>query len=181
MRWKNIGALLGLGFSVACSSSTFDVAPAGDASIDTLPASDVGGTDGTAGDSAAVDSTTTDSSAGDDVSSDARPDSAKDAPLCDPGTFPTFDRGCTSDSTCSFGLHQVDCCGNQVAMGFNHSQKTSFDTAEAAYRAACPAACGCPMGPITTDSGSTGDSSKIKVRCEGAATGIGTCKTYVAT
>ena len=177
MKVQRLAVLGSVVLSVACSSSTFDVAPAGDATVDSTPATDTGGTsaDSSVGDSGGVDASGPDSS-----TTDAAPgDAPTDAPLCGT-TFPTFDRGCTADENCAFGLHQTDCCGNQIAIGFNHAQKSAFDTAETAYRTACPAACGCPMGPILTDAGgSTFVTSKIGVRCVAGATGTGTCKTYV--
>ena len=144
---------------------------------------DSSGTDTTSGDSAkadslaldaiSIDAISTDSIAGDSIKPDGAPldtrgDAPKDGPVCDPASFPTFDKGCTIDDNCAFGLHQTDCCGNQVAIGFNHGEASKFSAAEAAYRTACPAACGCPMGPISTDTGAkTFDSSKIKVSCVG--------------
>jgi hypothetical protein len=97
---------------------------------------------------------------------------------CDPDTFPGFDDGCTNSQSCSFGFHQVDCCGTLVAIGFNHALVDSFDKAEASWRAACPANCGCPPGPTRTDNGDTGDKSDVAVRCEGQSGSFGSCVTY---
>ena len=65
-----------------------------------------------------------------------------------------FTRACTTSTSCSFGLHQTDCCGTRKAIGFNHDQTMAFGIAEAAWEATCPA-CGCAEGPTTADDGST--------------------------
>src|SRR5436309_1336103 len=98
MGWKRSSALGGVMLSVACSSSTFDVAPAGDGAVDSSTGSDTAGGDSsvtidsnggdsTPGDSTPADSATTDGTAG---------DTRSDAPLCDPSSFPTLDRRCGS-------------------------------------------------------------------------------------
>ena len=180
MRKSELSCAVFLACAAGCSSSSFDVAPAGDGSVvDSVSTSDATGSDSSS-DTTAIDTAPGDAS-GDGGATDGAPtDTRPDSLTCDPSSFPTFDRGCGSDENCSFSLHQSDCCGNVAALGFNHGEKTRFDAAETAYRAACPAACGCPAGPIMTDSGTTTfDKSKVGVRCVGAATGTGTCKTYV--
>ncbi len=167
---------------VGCSSSNFGIASSGDGGDDTSTLTDASGVDTSGADSTTtVDGSTsdaigTDGSAGDGTATDGSPSETLDArPICDRASFPMFVRACTNDESCSFGIHVTDCCGNKTAMGFNHSEKSRFDAAETAYEAACPAACGCPAGPISTDTGlTTGDASKIIVTCVS-----GTCKTSV--
>lgn len=84
-------------------------------------------------------------------------------------------RTCTLDSECDFGLHQTDCCGNQLAYGFLASEATTFETQETACRESLPA-CDCPAGPIQTQQGSEAlEEASIGVRCD-----MGACWTYVA-
>lgn len=151
-----------------CSSSSFDVAGTGDGSVVDSTGS---------GDEASTDSVTIDSTPADTggTSPDAGPEvvtSETGGPKCgDSTTFPSFDKGCTTDVNCSFGLHQTDCCGSQVAVGFNHGFKASFDAAESTWRMTCPA-CDCAPAPTKVDDGKTGDA--IGVKCSS-----GICQTYV--
>lgn len=189
MRFLRLVFFVGAGFAVACSSGNLQIAPGADTSAtdDTGTSSDGGSSDTSGGDSTGSDTrgddvVSSDGTAGDGVSGDAiLGDGGKpDGPICDRTTFPTFVRGCTNDESCSFGLHALDCCGSMTAIGFNHSEKTRFDTAEKAYEAACPIACGCAAAPISTDTGlTTTDPSKIVVTCVFGATGLGECKTTV--
>jgi hypothetical protein len=97
--------------------------------------------------------------------------------MCPSGNFPMYDKGCTTTDNCSFGLHQVDCCGTLSAIGFNHAFKTAFDAAEVTWRASCPG-CGCPSGPTKVESGVTCDQGKIGVKCDTSGTGSnGKCTT----
>jgi hypothetical protein len=73
---------------------------------------------------------------------------------CTDGKFPTFSRECQGNDSCSFGFHQINCCGSMQAIGFNHSQKTAFEAAEAAWEATCPG-CGCPTALPIDDDGNT--------------------------
>ncbi len=98
--------------------------------------------------------------------------------MCPSGNFPTYEKGCTTNDNCSFGLHQVDCCGTLSAIGFNHSFKTAFDSAEQTWQASCPA-CGCMAGPTKAESGMTCDQGKIGVKCDTSGTGgTGKCTTF---
>jgi hypothetical protein len=162
----------------ACSSPDISVAPGDDdAATDTTLATDAAeaGADSTgdsARDTAAGDTSTTVEGGAD--ASDAAIDAAP-APTCtDPTTFPTFGKGCTLDLHCSFGLHQLDCCGSLGAIGFNHAFADDFAATEDAYRKTC-AVCDCLPKETRTESGiTTADNSRIAVRCD-----VGLCKTYV--
>jgi hypothetical protein len=68
--------------------------------------------------------------------------------------FMTFDRGCTNNDSCSFGMHQLSCCGSQQAIGFNHAQTNAFAAAEIAWEATCPG-CACPAALPIDDEGKT--------------------------
>jgi hypothetical protein len=82
----------------------------------------------------------------------------------DMSTFPKFDKGCTADINCAYGLHQVDCCGSKIAIGFNHAYKDAFDKAELAWETACPAACDCLAKPTLAEDGKTG--AMFGVQCK---------------
>ena len=68
--------------------------------------------------------------------------------------FPTLDKGCTDSTNCSDGFHQIDCCGTLVAVGFNHAQRDTFNTAEQTWELTCPA-CGCAAQPTKAEDGKT--------------------------
>jgi hypothetical protein len=87
-------------------------------------------------------------------------------------TFPTFERGCTNSTSCSFGVHQLNCCGSTQAIGFNHSQRDAFDMAEANWRLGCPA-CGCAAAPLIDDQGVTCTTADPTVSCDS-----GMCHTH---
>lgn len=92
--------------------------------------------------------------------------------LCsDPSTFPKFIKGCGTTENCSFGLHQIDCCGSKVAIGFNHSERTRFDEIEKAWQSTCPA-CDCREKPTLAEDGKTGTTF-------GVACVEGQCRTFV--
>lgn len=130
-------------------------------------------------DATATDSTTssTDTSAGNTDTPTPRPDAPMGTeggrPLVcsDPTTFPKFIKGCTTSENCSFGLHQIDCCGSQTAIGFNHSERERFDVTEKAWRSTCPV-CDCREKPTTAEDGKSGTS--FDVRCVD-----GMCQTFV--
>jgi hypothetical protein len=91
-----------------------------------------------------------------------------------PPAFPAFERGCSGDANCVIGFHQVDCCGNRIATGINHSERDRFDAAERICEMQYPG-CGCPQGPTTTDTAQmTSDESMIAVACRS-----GVCTTFV--
>jgi hypothetical protein len=79
--------------------------------------------------------------------------------------FPTFDKACTLTDNCSLGFHQVDCCGSLIAVGFNHSQRDTFDNAEQTWDSTCPA-CGCAAQPIKADDGKTCAMRAVTVSCD---------------
>src|SRR5262249_39179808 len=62
---------------------------------------------------------------------------------------PPIDKSCLSDTDCTFGLHQTDCCGSGVFTGFNRSEADRFAAAEAICESEYPA-CGC-AGRTTTE------------------------------
>lgn len=155
-----------------CSSASFVVGGApGDAGED---ASIADGANGDASSDAAKD-TATDGS-GPEVApppDGAKSDAPADGPVLsclDPSTFPTFDKGCTYDFNCSYGLHQLDCCGSRLAIGFNHSQATAFDAAEKSWEMTCPM-CGCATKPTAAEDGST--NTTFYVKCDS-----GKCMTH---
>jgi hypothetical protein len=86
--------------------------------------------------------------------------------------FPTFDKACTNTQSCSFGLHQTNCCGSQVAVGFNHSEHDAFTTAEMAWDATCPA-CGCAAAPLMAEDGKSCTMQMITSTCDN-----GMCMTH---
>jgi hypothetical protein len=94
--------------------------------------------------------------------------------VAEPPVFPAFDRACWESSWCEIVFHQIDCCGNRVALGVVEHEVTRFEVAEAICAAQYPV-CGCPVGPTTTDTGqTTNDEAAIDVECRG-----GMCTTFV--
>jgi hypothetical protein len=84
--------------------------------------------------------------------------------------FPEFGDKCVSNNDCALVFHQVDCCGNQIAMGLNKNSMTDFKDAEAICSAQYPA-CGCPVGPYKADDGSmSNDKNDFSVSCSDAST-----------
>jgi hypothetical protein len=84
---------------------------------------------------------------------------------CGGGTaFATFDKACTDATNCSFGLHQINCCGSEEGIGFNHAQRAAFTAAEATWDASC-AKCGCAAQPLRAEDGKTCDAAAITVMC----------------
>jgi hypothetical protein len=79
--------------------------------------------------------------------------------------FPTFTKACTNTMSCSFGLHTINCCGTQMALGFNHDQRDAFTAAETAWDATCPQ-CGCPQQPLTAEDGKSCTMQMITVTCD---------------
>ncbi len=89
-------------------------------------------------------------------------------------SFPSFSKACAAHDDCAIGLHQVDCCGNRVALGLDASQVAAFAEAEAACDAQYPK-CGCPQGPVVADDGQSAfDPAQIQVQCV-----EGECRTFV--
>lgn len=94
------------------------------------------------------------------------------------GFIATLDRSCGSDSSCAVGIHQSDCCGSTVAIGFNHTEASLFSALEPGCAASYPT-CGCAAGPLTTDSGEVSlDATSIRVACVARGPAM-ICMTYV--
>lgn len=92
----------------------------------------------------------------------------------------TLARTCTSDASCFVALHQINCCGTEVATGLSTSERTRFEMLEPVCRASYPA-CGCPTMQTTTDTGElVTDPSQVRVGCI-ARGPAGICMTYVTT
>lgn len=141
--------------NLGCSSPSLTVgSPEADTSVQGDGASD-----------GARDSATSDTGTPADSSiKDAPAETSTDGgPSCAPGSFPTYDKGCTLDENCFLGMHQVDCCGSQVALSFNHAYALAFEAAEKAWVASCPK-CGCPTKPPVDEAGKTG-SSGFDAKC----------------
>jgi hypothetical protein len=85
---------------------------------------------------------------------------------------------CTGD-TCTFLVHQTDCCGNTLLIGVESSKLAELQACEAAWAATLPA-CGCPAGPpeIEKPAGTTvGDPSAAQVLCDNWTMSSGICLT----
>jgi hypothetical protein len=158
------GGSSGVGGSVGTAgTSSAGAGPgAGGGATDASTGRDVSGSGGASGDASVMK---------DAVAIDGRPGA------CDAGTFPTFDKGCTDTPNCVIGLHQIDCCGTLVAIGFNHAFRDAFDQAEAAWRQACPALCGCVAGPTRAEDGKVGSSQNVRVQCDSIGNGMRACTT----
>jgi len=94
--------------------------------------------------------------------------------------FPaSFVRGCTVDDNCVGEVHQTDCCGARSVLGMNHSEVSTFCTAEATCRASYPTS-SCSSTAIMTDTGMAPALDNTAVHCVGASSGaLGTCTTFV--
>ena len=91
-----------------------------------------------------------------------------------PTTFPDFDNSCVEYDDCVAVPHQYDCCGNMHMVGVNRDYLETFNASELNCRAEFPA-CGCPVGPFSTDSGTSAFSEEIvEAMCRD-----GVCYTFV--
>lgn len=112
---------------------------------------------------------------------DGGPNDAGPAPS-DAGASPcsyvdTLDRGCSADTDCTVGLHQTNCCGSSVMIGYR-STHTEVPALESQCMASYPA-CGCPSMLPTTDSGEiVTDTSMVHAACVGVGPTT-QCRTYV--
>ncbi len=88
------------------------------------------------------------------------------------GTFPTFIKGCTNSDSCSFGFHEINCCGSMDAVGFNHSQRDAFNAAEMAWEMTC-GGCACPATLPLAEDGKTCQMNQVTVSCDN-----GVCTTH---
>jgi hypothetical protein len=77
-----------------------------------------------------------------------------------PTTFPDFDNSCVEYDDCVAIPHQYDCCGNMHMVGVNRAYLDMFDANERNCRAEFPD-CDCPVGPFSTDSGTSAFSEHI--------------------
>ena len=113
---------------------------------------------------------------------DAAPMVDTGAPAADTGSGPcayvdTLDRGCTTDGDCAIGLHQTNCCGSSVMIGYR-STHTEVPALESQCMASYPA-CSCPATLPTTDSGETvTDTGMVHAACVSVGPTM-LCRTYV--
>jgi hypothetical protein len=96
-----------------------------------------------------------------------------DLTIACPNVFPTFAKACSSDADCFIALHQINCCGTLVALGYSTSARAAFAAAESTCEGMYPG-CGCAQGPTKAEDGRTDLQGTISVRCS-----AGTCNTYV--
>lgn len=81
------------------------------------------------------------------------------------GYVDTIDRGCTTDADCSVGVHQTDCCGNSVMLGYRTTDHLVYTNGESACQASYPG-CGCPAGlPVTDSEETVTDTSAVLAAC----------------
>jgi hypothetical protein len=88
---------------------------------------------------------------------------------CDKVT--SYPRACAVKTDCAWGLHQINCCGSEHAMGFSKSASGTFAPDEKACVATYPG-CGCAAMSPVDDSGKTG--LEFDVDCVS-----GVCTTFV--
>jgi hypothetical protein len=89
-------------------------------------------------------------------------------------TFPTFNKACVTVDDCAFAVHQTNCCGATLAIGFNKAEAARFADDEKTCVAQYPA-CGCPATPTMTEDGlSVTAGQAIAVGCQ-----AGRCMTTV--
>lgn len=86
---------------------------------------------------------------------------------CWAGSFPVFDRKCTSAQSCVLVSHQTDRCGSSAMMAINQAEQARFDAAEVICEAqylSIPT--GCFSSEITLDDGTTiGSASEAVADC----------------
>ncbi len=86
--------------------------------------------------------------------------------------FPPLDKSCTSKGDCFIGLHTINCCGSQTAVGLNVSAKAQFSLAETACG---PGLCKCAQFATTAEDGQAENPGHpIQVDCL-----QGACSTFV--
>lgn len=93
------------------------------------------------------------------------------------GTFPDFDRSCSSASDCVLVAHTTSCCGSTLVMAIASTESAAFARAEATCDAEYPA-CGCASFGIDIEDGTRIASSwqtQVKAACDG-----GSCKAHYA-
>jgi hypothetical protein len=128
---------------------------------------------------------TTDAAQADDVGTGADAGAPADAAtLSDGAAAPcsyvdTLDRTCAIDGDCAVGLHQTDCCGSSVMIGFRSTEQATYASSESACMASYPG-CGCPATLPTTDSGETvTDTGMVHAACVIVGP-TRRCETYVS-
>jgi hypothetical protein len=88
--------------------------------------------------------------------------------------FPSFDKSCGSVDDCAFAVHQTNCCGATLAVGFAKAEASRFAADEKTCAAQYPA-CGCPATPTMTEDGLSATAGQaIAVACQS-----GRCMTTV--
>jgi hypothetical protein len=104
---------------------------------------------------------------------------ALDCFLPDGGVRPEW-KACTSAQACTEKLHQLNCCGSELAVGLNHAFVNAFGKCEAAWDAKFPG-CGCAAAPTMTENGDTlGQGGTIVVECvDIRSNGVGVCRTRI--
>ena len=81
-------------------------------------------------------------------------------------SFPSFDKTCASVGDCAFAVHQTNCCGATLAIGFNKAEAARFAADEKTCVAQYPV-CGCPATPTMTEDGlSVTAGQMIAVACQ---------------
>lgn len=67
-------------------------------------------------------------------------------------TFPSFDKTCGAAGDCAFDVHQTNCCGATLAIGFHRAEVARFAADEKICVSQYPV-CGCPATPTMTEDG----------------------------
>ena len=157
-------------FAATCTSAPVNTPS--DAASDT-PTSDT-----PTSDTPTSDTPTSDTPTSDTPSSDTPADTSSVQCSGDPYFFPNFQvsaKSCSSDGDCFAAIHQINCCGTQVAYGLNTSVKTAFVAAESTCRAQYPG-CGCAQYMTMAEDGySAFDSAVFTAHCQ-----AGLCRSAVA-
>jgi len=92
-----------------------------------------------------------------------------------PPVFPEFDRSCSTDTDCTLGTRQRDCCGSKLVHGIRSEEAEAWNAAAALCASQFPG-CACAEQPAEADDGSTLDFMNplpAQVRCNGGA-----CESY---
>ena len=78
--------------------------------------------------------------------------------------FPLLEKACSVASDCFIALHQVSCCGTEVAIGLSVASQDAFTQAETECAGAYPG-CGCASLPTAAEDGRSEVDGAIQVDC----------------
>jgi hypothetical protein len=85
--------------------------------------------------------------------------------LCGTGGQFQVDKQCNVATDCAIGIHELNCCGSQIAIGYRAAHMADFTQSEMQWEAAC-AACGCSAAPLVAEDGKMCAQTAVTVTCD---------------